>query len=66
MVLEIGPEAVIEAGSFYRIHVGPGTDRTDAHFNGLTKPILSDKLTDHVYLYNADKVVEDIYAYYAS
>lgn len=66
VVLETGPEAVIEAGSFYRIYVGPGTDRADAHFNGLTKPVLSDKLTDHVYLYNANKVVEDIYAYYAS
>ncbi|MGO1973592.1 MAG: glycerophosphodiester phosphodiesterase family protein [Propionibacteriaceae bacterium] len=66
VVLETGPDAVIEAGSFYRIHVGPGTDRVDAHFNGRTKQVLSDKLTDHVYLYNKNKVVEDIYAYYAS
>lgn len=65
-VLQVGEDAVIEAGSFYTVYVGPGTDTETAHFNGFTKQIFSDTLTDHVYLYNPKKVVEDIYAYFVA
>ncbi|MFG1977296.1 glycerophosphodiester phosphodiesterase family protein [Nonomuraea fuscirosea] len=65
-VLRVGDGAVIEPGSFYKVYVGPGTDRPDAHFNGLSAGVLANTVTDHVYLYNRDRVMEGLYSYLAS
>ncbi|MBE1603680.1 glycerophosphodiester phosphodiesterase family protein [Actinopolymorpha pittospori] len=65
-LLRVGDDAVIEPGSLYKVYVGPGTDRPNAHFNGLTTPVLADTVTDHIYLYNPDQVMEDLYSYIAS
>jgi glycerophosphoryl diester phosphodiesterase len=65
-LLRVGDGAVIEPGSLYKVYVGPGTDRPNAHFNGLTAPVLADTVTDHLYLYNPDRVMEDLYSYIAS
>ncbi|MGV9798562.1 glycerophosphodiester phosphodiesterase family protein [Mycobacterium sp. NPDC003449] len=65
-VLHTGDGAVIEPGSYYKIYVGPGTDTATSHFNGRTAEVLNNTLADHIYLYNDDKRVEDIYSYFAS
>lgn len=65
-LLRVGERAVIEPGSFYKVYVGPGTDRPDAHFNGLTAGVLANTVTDHVYLYDSRRVMEDLYSYIAS
>lgn len=62
----MGDGAVIEPGSLCKVYVGPGTDRPNAHLNGLTAPVLADTVTDHVYLYNPDQIMEDLYSYIAS
>ncbi len=64
-VLHTGSDAMLEAGSFYKVYVGSGTDSATQHFNGLADQVLSDTLTDHVYLYSPKGVVRDIYSYFA-
>jgi glycerophosphoryl diester phosphodiesterase len=65
-LLRVGDGAIIEPGSLYKVYVGPGTDRPNAHFNGLTAGVLANTVTDHVYLYNAGRVMRDLYSYLAS
>ncbi|GAA3597314.1 hypothetical protein GCM10022419_095680 [Nonomuraea rosea] len=65
-LLRVGDGAVIEPGSLYKVYVGPGTDRPHAHFNGLTAGVLANTVTDHVYLYDAGRVMQDLYSYIAS
>lgn len=64
-LLRVGDRAVIEPGSRYKVYVGPGTNRPDAHFNGLTAQVLAGTGTDHVYLYDANRTMIDLYGYIA-
>lgn len=51
-VLRVADGAVIQPGSFFRVYVGPGTDRADATYNGLTSAVLGNSGTEHAYLYD--------------
>ncbi|WP_433478036.1 glycerophosphodiester phosphodiesterase family protein [Spirillospora sp. CA-142024] len=62
-LMKIGPGYVIRPGSLLRVHVGPGTNRPDAYYNGLTAGFLNNTSGDTVSFFGADHSLIDIYSY---
>ncbi|GGV03661.1 hypothetical protein GCM10010182_22240 [Actinomadura cremea] len=62
-LLEIGSGYVIPPGSLLRVHVGSGTDRADAYYNGLTRGFLNNTSGDTVSFFGADHSLLDIGSY---
>ncbi len=62
-LMRIGPGYVIPPGSLLRVHVGPGIDRPDAYYNGLTVGFLNNTSGDTVSLFGADHTLLDISSY---
>ncbi|MEV5825306.1 glycerophosphodiester phosphodiesterase family protein [Spirillospora sp. NPDC052242] len=62
-LLRIGPGYVIPPGSLLRVHVGPGTDRADAYYNGLTTGFLNNTGGDTVSFFGPDHALLDIASY---
>ncbi|QFG25611.1 glycerophosphodiester phosphodiesterase family protein [Actinomadura sp. WMMB 499] len=62
-LLRIGPGYVIPPGSLLRVHVGPGTNRADAYYNGLTRGFLNNTAGDSLSFFGADHSLIDIGSY---
>jgi glycerophosphoryl diester phosphodiesterase len=62
-LMKIGPGYVIPPGSLLRVYVGPGTNRPDAYYNGLTVGFLNNTAGDTVSFFGADHSLLDIGSY---
>ncbi|NDU74762.1 esterase [Actinomadura sp. DSM 109109] len=62
-LLRIGSGYVIPPGSLLRVHVGPGTNRPDAYYNGLAAGFLNNTAGDTVSFFAADRTLLDISSY---
>ncbi|SPT63132.1 glycerophosphodiester phosphodiesterase family protein [Actinomadura madurae] len=62
-LMRIGAGYVIPPGSLLRVHVGPGTNRPDAYYNGLTAGFLNNTSGDTVSFFGAGHSLIDIYSY---
>ncbi|WP_433468193.1 glycerophosphodiester phosphodiesterase family protein [Spirillospora sp. CA-128828] len=62
-LMKIGPGYVIGPGSLLRVHVGPGTNRPDAYYNGLTAGFLNNTSGDTVSFFGAGHSLIDIHSY---
>jgi glycerophosphoryl diester phosphodiesterase len=62
-LMRIGTGYVIQPGSLLRVYVGPGTNRADAFYNGLTVGFLNNTSGDTATYYGDDHKVLDTYSY---
>ncbi|MGI5415949.1 glycerophosphodiester phosphodiesterase family protein [Actinomadura luteofluorescens] len=62
-LMRIGSGYVIPPGSLLRVYVGPGTNRPDAYYNGLTVGFLNNTSGDTVSFFQADHTLLDISSY---
>ncbi|MFD0541580.1 glycerophosphodiester phosphodiesterase family protein [Actinomadura luteofluorescens] len=62
-LMRIGSGYVIPPGSLLRVYVGPGTNRPDAYYNGLTAGFLNNTSGDTVSFFQADHTLLDISSY---
>lgn len=62
-LMRIGDGYVIPPGSLLRVHVGPGTNRPDAYYNGLAVGFLNNTSGDTVSLFGADHSLLDVQSY---
>lgn len=62
-LMRIGPGYVIPPGSLLRVHVGPGTNRPDAYYNGLTVGFLNNTSGDTVSFFGPGHSLIDVYSY---
>ncbi|TDD31275.1 esterase [Actinomadura sp. KC06] len=62
-LMRIGRGYVVGPGSLLRVHVGPGTNRPDAYYNGLTTGFLNNTSGDTVSFFAADHSLLDIGSY---
>lgn len=62
-LMRIGPGYVVGPGGLLRVHVGPGTNRPDAYYNGLTTGFLNNTSGDTVSFFAAGHSLLDIGSY---
>jgi glycerophosphoryl diester phosphodiesterase len=62
-LLRIGAGYVIPPGSLLRVYVGPGTNRADAYYNGLTTGFLNNTGGDTISYFNERHELIDIHSY---
>ena len=62
-LIGIGDGYVIPPGSLLRVRVGPGANRPDAYYNGLTVGFLNNTSGDTVSLFGADHSLLGVHSY---
>lgn len=63
IVLWMGDDSTIDAGSLFRVYVGPGTNRPDAYYNGYDTGMLNNTRGDTITYYNDDHEIVDTFSY---
>lgn len=61
--LRTGGDVVLQPGDTYALYVAAGSNRPDAHFNGLLKAVFNNTVGDHVYLYDDAGLLIDVFSY---
>lgn len=62
-IIRIGEGYSIQPGSLLRVYVGPGTDTSDAYYNGFTSGFLNNSGGDVLTYFNEDHEVLDSWGY---